>query len=133
MPRAPAQASGPSTAPPVSALASLAAAAAPAQAATDRVPAAVPAPVSALGDSGAARGGSRGSGTLAALAANCSHTSADAALQYAKAAYASTGVLPAGDSWCATPGSIQGGARLEGTPLFGGLLACDVGSGALSF
>jgi len=101
--RAPAQASGPSTAPPVSALASLAAAAAPAQAATDRVPAAGPAPAGALGDRG-----SRGSGTLAALAANCSHTSADAALQFAKAAYASTGMLPAGDSWCANPGQYSG-------------------------
>ena len=63
-----------------------------------------PAPAAAPGDSGAASGGGGGgggsNGALAALAANCSHISADAALRNAQASYASTGALPLGDSWC---------------------------------
>jgi len=78
---------------------SLAAAAPPAQVATDRVQAAVSAPAIAPGGGGAAGGGN---GALAAVPANCSHISADAALRNAQASYASTGALPLGDSWCAS-------------------------------
>ncbi len=97
-PRAHAQGPGPSTAPPFLASASLATVGVPAQVATDSAPAAVPAPASAPGNSSAA---GSGNAALAAVAANCSHISADAALRNARASLASAGALPLGDSWCA--------------------------------
>jgi hypothetical protein len=80
--------------------------------ATDRAPAAVPAPASAPGDSSAGGGGNS---ALAAVAANCSHIRADAALRNARASLAKAGALPLGDSWCAASDrvSLSSPARIE--------------------
>ncbi len=47
-------------------------------------------------------GGGGGGGTLASMAVNCSHISAEAALRNATASFASAGALPLRDAWCAT-------------------------------
>ena len=78
-----------------------------------------PLPATPGGDGGSAEddgyAGTSARSTLASLAANCSHITAEAALRNASASFASARTLPLRDAWCVDPRTRLGpGWLLEG-------------------